>query len=444
MLNFSVGMVSLGCPKNQMDAELMLGKLREAGIPIKADAALADVVIVNTCGFIEAAKQEAIETILEFATLKQEGRIKRLIVTGCMAQRYQQEVADELPECDAVLGLGANVDIVDVVNRVMAGEHVCEFPSRKCWSLDGKRVQTTPQFFAFMRIGDGCNNCCTYCAIPHIRGGLKSRKLETLVDEAKWLVEGGVKEITLVAQDTTQYGVDLYGKPMLVELLKELCKIDGLRWIRMLYCYPEYITDDLLDVVAAEEKIVKYFDIPIQHASGTVLKRMNRTGDRAWLTDLMTHIREKVPGVTLRTTVMTGFPGETEADFEELCEFVNDVEFDRLGCFAYSAEEGTKAAAMPDQVPEDVKQHRADLVMEQQARIVEKKNKAMVGKTLTVLVESFDRYAECWFGRSAADAPDIDGKVFFSTQTPPQPGDFVQVEITDTLEWDLIGEAVEA
>ena len=442
-MTFSVGMVSLGCPKNQMDAELMLGKLRDAGIPIKADAALADVVIVNTCGFIEAAKQEAIETILEFATLKKEGRIKRLIVTGCMVQRYKQEVADELPECDAVLGLGANVDIVDVCNRVMAGEHVCEFPPRKCWSLDGKRVQTTPQFFAFMRIGDGCNNCCTYCAIPHIRGGLKSRKLETLVEEAKWLAEGGVKELVLVAQDTTQYGVDLYGKPMLVELLKELCKIDGLRWIRMLYCYPEYITDELLDVIAAEEKIVNYLDIPIQHASGSVLKRMNRTGDRAWLTDLMMHIREKVPGITLRTTVMTGFPGETEADFEELCAFVKDVEFDRLGCFAYSAEEGTKAAVMPDQVPEDVKQHRADLVMEQQARIVEKKNEAMVGETVTVLVESFDRYAECWFGRSAADAPDIDGKVFFSTDNPPQPGDFVQVEITDTLEWDLIGEAVE-
>ncbi len=442
-MTFSVGMVSLGCPKNQMDAELMLGKLRDAGIPIKADAALADVVIVNTCGFIEAAKQEAIETILEFATLKKEGRIKRLIVTGCMAQRYQQEVADELPECDAVLGLGANVDIVDVVNRVMAGEHVCAFPSRKCWSLDGARVQTTPRFFAFMRIGDGCNNCCTYCAIPHIRGGLRSRKIETLVEEAKWLVEGGVKEITLVAQDTTQYGVDLYGKPMLVGLLRELCKVDGLSWIRMLYCYPEYITDDLLDVMAQEEKIVKYLDIPIQHASGAVLARMNRKGDRQSLTDLMAHIRDKVPGITLRTTVMTGFPGETEADFEELCEFVNDVQFDRLGCFAYSAEEGTKAAAMSDQVPEAEKHRRADLVMEQQARIVEKKNAAMVGKTVTVLVESFDRYAECWFGRSCADAPDIDGKVFFSVQRPPKPGDFVSVKITDTLEWDIIGEAVE-
>ena len=441
-MTFSVGMVSLGCPKNQMDAELMLGKLRDAGIPIKADAALADVVIVNTCGFIEAAKQEAIETILEFATLKKEGRIKRLIVTGCMAQRYQQEVADELPECDAVLGLGANVDIVDVVNRVMAGEHVCSFPSRKCWSLDGARVQTTPRFFAFLRIGDGCNNCCTYCAIPHIRGGLRSRRLETLVDEAKWLVEGGVKELILVAQDTTQYGVDLYGKPMLSELLKELCQIDGLSWIRMLYCYPEYITDELLDVMASEEKIVPYLDIPIQHAAGSVLSRMNRTGDRETLTALMAHIREKVPGVTLRTTVMTGFPGETAADFEELCEFVNDVKFDRLGCFAYSAEEGTKAAAMPDQVPEAEKHRRADLVMEQQARIVEAKNAAMVGKTVTVLVESFDRYAECWFGRSAADAPDIDGKVFFTAQNPPAPGDFVRVKITDTLEWDLIGEAV--
>ena len=437
-----VGMVSLGCPKNQMDAELMLAKLEQAGYEITADSGYADVVIVNTCGFIADAKQESIENILEFAQLKKEKQIKKIIVTGCLAQRYQQELADEIPECDAVLGLGANGDIADVVGRVMAGETVRSFPSRDCWCLDGSRVLTTPHFFAYLRIADGCNNRCTYCAIPNIRGNLRSRSMEHILSEARALVSTGVKEIVLVAQDTTVYGQDLYGESRLPDLLRELCKIDDLKWIRLMYCYPEHITDDLLSVMATEEKVLNYMDIPLQHAAGPVLKRMNRPGNRESLTALIHRIRAAVPDITLRTTVMVGFPGETEEDFEELCEFIQEAKFQRLGCFAFSPEEDTPAYNLPDQIDDEVKFRRRDIVMEEQSRISDACNEAMIGKTVTVLVESFDRYAECWFGRTEGDAPDIDGKVFFTATRPVQPGDLVEVEIIDMMDWDLIGEMI--
>ena len=438
-----VGMVSLGCPKNQMDAELMLAKLEAAGFEITAESGLAQVVIVNTCGFIADAKQESIENILEFAQLKKEKRIKKIIVTGCLAQRYQQELADEIPECDGVIGLGANDDIVEVVNRVMADETVRDFPSRDNWCLDGDRLQTTPHFFAYLRIADGCNNRCTYCAIPGIRGNLRSRTMENVVAEAEKLVADGVRELILVAQDTTVYGQDLYGESRLPQLLTELCKIEDLKWIRLLYCYPEHITDDLLAVMAREEKVLPYMDIPLQHAAGPVLKRMNRPGNRESLTALMARIRAAVPDITLRTTVMVGFPGETEADFEELCEFIKEVQFQRLGCFAFSPEEDTPAYKLPDQLPDEVKYRRRDIVMEEQSRISDAYNESMIDKTVTVLVESFDKYAECWFGRTAGDAPDIDGKVFFAATRRVQPGDFVQVTIVDTMDWDLIGEMIE-
>ena len=438
-----VGMVSLGCPKNQMDAELMLAKLEAAGFEITAESGLAQVVIVNTCGFIADAKQESIENILEFAQLKKEKQIQKILVTGCLAQRYQQELADEIPECDAVLGLGANDDIVEVIHRVMAGETVRQFPSRDHWCLDGDRLQTTPHFFAYLRIADGCNNRCTYCAIPGIRGNLRSRSMENILDEAKKLVLGGVKELVLVAQDTTVYGQDLYGESRLPQLLTELCKIDDLKWIRLLYCYPEHITDELLAVMANEEKVLPYMDIPLQHAAGPVLRRMNRPGDKESLTALIHRIREAVPGITLRTTVMVGFPGETEEDFEQLCEFIEEAKFQRLGCFAFSPEEGTPAYDLPDQIEEEVKYRRRDIVMEQQSRISDAYNEQLVGKTLTVLVESFDKYAECWFGRTEGDAPDIDGKVFFAATRRIQPGDLVQVTVTDTMDWDLIGEMSE-
>ena len=439
-----VGMVSLGCPKNQMDAELMLARLEEAGYEITAESGLADVVIVNTCGFIEDAKKESIENILEFAQLKKEGRIKKILVTGCLAQRYQQELVQELPECDGVLGLGANADIVEAVEQVTQDVAFYRFPSRDSWVLEGSRLLTTPHFFAYLRIADGCDNRCTYCAIPLIRGNLRSRELEGLVSEATALAQSGVKELVLVAQDTTVYGRDLYGEPRLPELLRRLCRIDGLRWIRLLYCYPEHISEELLDVMATEEKVLPYMDLPLQHVSGHILKAMHRPGDRESLLALIAHLRERVPGIVLRTTLMTGFPGETEEDFEELCQFVKEAQFQRLGCFTFSPEEGTPAAKLPEQIPEDVKQHRRDIVMEEQQRVSDRYNEQQIGKTVTVLVESYDRYAECWFGRSEADAPDIDGKVFFAAPAGTvQPGDMRRIKITDTMDWDLMGEIVD-
>ena len=438
-----VGMVSLGCPKNQMDAELMLAALSEAGYEITSDSGYADVVIVNTCGFIADAKQESIENILEFAQLKKEKQIKKIIVTGCLSQRYQQELADEIPECDAVLGLGANGDIAKVVEQVMAGEAVRSFPSRESWCLEGSRVLTTPHFFAYLRIADGCDNRCAYCAIPNIRGNLRSRPMESVVSEARALVATGVKELVLVAQDTTVYGRDLYGESRLPQLLTELCKIEDLKWIRLLYCYPEHITDELLAVMAKEEKVLHYMDIPLQHASGHVLKGMHRPGNRESLTALIGRIRAAVPDITLRTTVMVGFPGETEEDFEELCAFIQTAKFQRLGCFAFSPEEDTPAYDMPDQVEDEVKYRRRDVVMEEQSRISDAHNEQMIGKTVTVLVESFDKYAECWFGRTEGDAPDIDGKVFFAATRRVQPGDLIEVSVIDTMDWDLIGEMTE-
>lgn len=437
-----VGMVSLGCPKNQMDAELMLARLRDAGYEITAESGLADVVVVNTCGFIEDAKKEAIDNILEFAQLKKEGQIRGIVVTGCLAQRYQDELARELPECDGVLGLGANADIVEAVDTVLSGGKAVSFPDRCRWVLDGPRLLTTPSFFAYMRIADGCNNRCAYCAIPLIRGDLRSREMDALVREAEGLAAQGVRELVLVAQDTTMYGQDLAGRSLLPELLERLCAVDGLRWIRLLYCYPEHITDELLSVMRRQPKVLRYLDVPLQHCSGRVLRAMNRPGDRESLTALFGRIREALPGVVLRTTILVGFPGETEADFEELCAFIKELRFERLGCFAFSSEEGTPAASMPGQIPETVKSRRRGIVMQTQERIADAYNQAQLGKTLDVLVESFDRYAECWFGRSAADAPDIDGKVFFTTKTRVAPGDLIRVRITDCLDWDLLGERV--
>ncbi len=419
----------------------MLARLRDAGMTITPDSGLAEVVIVNTCGFIEDAKKESIDNILEFAQLKKEGQIRKIIVTGCLAERYQEELVRELPECDGVLGLGANADIVEAVRAVMKGEAVVRFPDKGCWKLDGARLQTTPSFFAYLRVGDGCNNCCAYCAIPQIRGPLRSREMDSLLEEARSLAANGVKELVLVAQDTTLYGEDLYGEARLPELLEELCKIDGLAWIRLLYCYPEHITDRLLDVMAAQEKILPYLDMPIQHCSGRVLKAMNRTGDAEWLRGLIARIRRRVPGIVLRTTVMTGFPGEGEAEFEELCAFIQEMRFERLGCFAFSPEEGTAAFDMPGQLPEEEKSRRRDIVMEEQARIAGEYNQSQVGRTIPVLVEGYDRYAECWFGRSPADAPDIDGKVFFTCPGGAvKPGDLVRVAVTDSMDWDLMGE----
>lgn len=441
-MSLKIGMVSLGCSKNQVDAERMLFKLKEAGFEISGDAGLSDIVIVNTCGFIQSAKEEAIETILEFCTLKKEGRIKAVIITGCLAERYKEEVSELIPEADAVIGIGCNEDIVAIVKKVAEGEKVNRFDKKENLSLDGGRIISTLPFFAYLKVAEGCDNCCSYCAIPMIRGRFRSKPIEKVIEEAKFLADNGVREINLIAQDTTRYGEDLYGMSKLPELLTELCRIENLRWIRILYCYPERITDELLDVMAKEDKIVKYIDVPIQHVNADILKKMNRKGDKEFLSALMKKIREKVPGVTLRTTLITGFPTETEEQFEELAEFVKETEFDRLGCFPYSEEEGTKAAEMSPQVDEEVRQQRADNIMELQNIISEKKNKEMMGKIVEAVVEGFDRYAECYFGRTAADAPDIDGKIFFTSENKLAMGQFVAVRIDDTMDYDLIGEVI--
>lgn len=442
-MSIRVGMVSLGCPKNQVDAEHMLYNLREEGCEIIADAALADVVVVNTCGFIESAKQEAIETILEFCTLKEEGRIKAVIVTGCLAERYREEIKTEMPEVDAVIGIGSNELLGTVIKKVLSGEgDICTFGDKYSLIIGGRRIISTENY-AYLKIAEGCDNCCTYCAIPSIRGRFRSRKMESVIDEAKWLASVGLKEIVLVAQDTTRYGEDIYGKPMLAELMREISKIDGLKWIRTLYAYPERITDELIDVIASEEKCVKYLDIPIQHCDGEVLRRMNRAGDEASLRELVKKLRERVPGIILRTTLIAGFPGETEEQFERLCEFVKDVRFDRLGCFAYSAEEGTPAADFEDQIDEEIKQKRADIIMQEQMLISDELNQSYIGKTIEVVTEGFDRYAECYFGRSAMDAPEIDGKIFFTSPCPRALGEYVNVVIDDVMDYDLIGSVVE-
>ena len=438
-----VGMVSLGCPKNQIDAEHMLYDLKKAGFELVADAALADVVIVNTCGFIESAKQEAIDTILEFCTLKQEGRIKAVICTGCLAERYRDEVLKEIPELDAVIGIGSNGKLVDIIRDIYAGESsVADFGAKDALCMNGGRIISTQPFYAYLKIAEGCDNCCTYCAIPSIRGRFRSRTMEDILEEAKWLADNGVTELVVIAQDTTRYGEDLYGKPQLAKLLKELCRIDGFKWIRTLYAYPERITDELLEVIASEDKLVKYLDIPLQHCNKEILKRMNRQGDRETLTALINKIRSKIPGVTLSTTLITGFPGETDEQFEELCEFVKEMRFERLGCFAYSAEEGTVAAEMDGQVPLKIRERRAEIIMEEQMFISDSLNEEELDKTVEVGTEGFDRYAECWFGRSAKDAPEIDGKIFFISDTKLREGEYVNVHIDDTMDYDLIGTKV--
>ena len=438
-----VGMVSLGCNKNQVDAERMLYSIKEAGYQLVADAALADISIINTCGFIESAKQEAIETILEFAQLKKEGRIKKIIITGCLAERYKAEVSELIPEADAVVGLGCNKDIVKIIDRTLANENVQAFESKLELPMTGMRVQTTLPFFSYLKIAEGCSNRCSYCAIPMIRGKFRSVPMEDLIKEAEYLVSHGVREINVLAQDSTRYGEDIYGESKLPELLTELCRIENLKWIRVLYCYPERVTDKLLDVIAKEDKIVKYIELPVQHCDGDILRKMNRPGDEETLRKLIAKIRERVPGVIIRTTLITGFPTETEEQFDRLANFVKDMEFDRLGCFAYSEEEGTKAAEMEGQIDEEVRQHRADIIMEQQQIIMSHKNAAMTDKVIEVVTEGFDRYGECYFGRSAADAPDIDGKIFFTSPGRKLvPGIFVKVKITEILDYDLIGEVV--
>lgn len=436
--------VSLGCPKNQVDLEIMLKKLENAGFLITQEMQRADIAIVNTCSFIEDAKKEAIESILEMADFKDEGIIKKIIVTGCLAERYKEEIFKELPEVDAVLGIGANDDIVSACYAVMDDTKVKSFPEKEKLSLDGDRMVTTPPYWAYLRIADGCSNNCSYCAIPSIRGKFRSRKIENIIDEAKTLVANGAGELILIAQDTTRYGEDLYNELKLPELLERLCEIEGLRWIRLLYCYPDRITDELLNVMASESKVLKYLDIPIQHADGKILKAMNRTGDKNSLLGLIEKIRNRMPDVVLRTTLITGFPGEGEQEFTTLSEFVNEAKFEHLGCFAYSKEEGTLAASFEEQVDSETAKGRSEIIMQQQYNIVCEINKKHIGKTFDVVMEIYDGYADCYYGRAYIDAPEIDACVIFTSNYEIAEGEVVSVQILAVAEtgYDLLGEAV--
>ena len=437
-----IGFISLGCPKNQVDSELMLDKLVKAGYEIAASAEEADAVVINTCGFIDAAKQEAIDNILEMGQLKEEGTIQKIIVTGCLAERYRDEILKEMPEVDAVMGIGANGDIVKTVEEVFAGVTVSLYPPKKDLPLCGERLLSTPPWWAYLKIADGCSNCCTYCAIPQIRGPMRSRTIESCVEEAKTLADKGVKELIVIAQDTTRYGEDLYGEPKLAALLRELVKIEGLRWIRLLYCYPDRLTDELLETIRDNDKVLNYIDLPLQHADGRILKAMNRHGDKDTLLALIEKIRAYLPDVVIRTTFITGFPGEDEAAFETLSDFVEQAQFDRLGCFAYSREEGTAAAKMKDQVDPEIAAHRGEIIMEQQYDIFTDKQNDLIGSVQECVVDDYGDEPGEYLGRTWMDAPEIDSAVTIISKKPLTPGDFVNVEITGTNEYDLIGEVI--
>lgn len=438
---YKVGMISLGCPKNQVDGEALLAKLAAAGYQIVNEIENSDVMIVNTCGFIEDAKREAIDTILEVAQYKEAGVISALVVTGCLAERYQDEILKEMPEVDAVIGIGANADIVKVCDKALCGIQTSNYPNKCYLPIDDERVLSTPSHWAYLKIAEGCDNRCSYCAIPGIRGKFRSRKIESVINEAKSLVNRGVKEIILVAQDTTKYGQDLYGEYSLDKLLKELVKINGLEWIRLFYCYPQRITDSLIDVIATEDKVCKYIDIPLQHSDTTVLKNMNRVGDGNDYRVLLDKMRKAIPDLALRTTFMVGFPGETDEQFENLCDFVKDMKFDKMGCFTFSPEEDTPAFDMDNQIDEDVKKRRQEVLMNAQYSITEASNKSRVGNVYKVIIDSFadGKYT----GRSYMDSPEIDSGIIFTSNKKLNIGDFVNVKITDFDGYDLIGEHYE-
>ena len=433
--------ISLGCDKNLVDSEEMLGMLAADGHEIVDDEDEAEVIIVNTCCFIGDAKEESVNTILEMAEKKKAGTCKVLIVTGCMAQRYKKEISEEIPEVDAILGTTSYGDISKAVKEAQAGRHFEEYKSIDFLpDISGKRMLTTGGHFAYLKIAEGCDKHCTYCIIPRLRGGYRSVPMEQLVKEARSLAEKGVKELILVAQETTVYGKDIYGKKSLHVLLKELCKIKGIRWIRILYCYPEEIYDELIQTMKEEKKICHYLDLPIQHASDRILKRMGRRTTQAELVEIVNKLRREIPDIVLRTTLISGFPGETQEDHEELMGFVDEMEFDRLGVFTYSPEEDTPAATMPDQVAEEVKEARRDEIMELQQEISYEHTQQLVGKTIKVMVEGYLFEDDIYVGRSYMDAPKVDGCVFINSPEELMTGDFVYVKITQGREYDVIGE----
>ena len=437
-----IGFISLGCSKNLVDTEVMLHKLHSAGYEITPEESEAEIIVINTCGFIESAKREAIDNILDAAELKEWGKCRHIIATGCLAERYREQLLDEMPEVDAVLGVGSLDDIVAACEAVMRGEKYVSFKDKNTSTLGGDRILTTDPHTAYMKIAEGCDNCCTYCAIPLIRGKLRSRPIEDLVAEAKDMEALGVRELNLIAQDTTRYGLDLYGEYKLDELVRRITAETNIPWIRLLYCYPDKITDGLIRELRENDRLVKYMDIPVQHISDKILSAMNRHGDKQTILDAIRRLREGVPGIVLRTTAMVGFPGESEEDFCELCEFIKEVRFDRFGAFTYSAEEDTPAAAFEGQIDEQVKQDRYDALMQTQLTVAEELSAERIGQTLTVLCDGFDTVAEIYYGRSYADAPDVDGRVYFKSKKAVSSGEFVNVRVDEALDYDLVGEAV--
>ena len=439
-----VAFISLGCSKNLVDTEVMLHNLYKEGFEITFEPEEAEIVIINTCGFIESAKQEAIDNILDANELKKWGKCKHLVATGCLVERYREDVMNELPELDAIIGVGSLDDIAEACRAVMRGEKYTSFKDKNTSPLGGGRILTTAPHTAYLKIAEGCDNRCTYCAIPLIRGKLRSRPIEDIVVEAQQLDREGVKELNLIAQDTSRYGLDLYGEYKLAELVREITKNTSIPWIRLLYCYPDKITDELIEEFRTNDRLVKYMDIPVQHISDTVLKRMNRHGGKELIISAIAKLRERVPGITLRTTAMVGFPGENDEDFEELCQFIKDTRFDRFGAFTYSPEEDTEAALMPDQIDEQLKQDRYDILMQTQLTVSEELNNAKLGREITVITDGYDAVAEIYFGRSEADAPDVDGKVYFRAPKGKYTfGDFVKVKIDESLDYDLIGDAID-
>ena len=442
----NIAFASLGCDKNRVDSEVMLGILRERGYTIVSDETEADIIVVNTCCFIKDALEESIETIIEMAEYKKSGRCKGLIVSGCLAQRFEKEMFHEMPEVDAVIGTTAYESVADVADRILNGEKSIKvmenIDSQMKEENASKRVLSTAGHYAYLKISEGCDNHCTYCVIPKMRGKHRSRTMESLVEETKMLAENGVKELLVVAQDTSIYGRDLYGKPMLHELLKRLCCIEGIEWIRLLYCYAETLTDETIQTMAEEDKICKYIDIPIQHGSDTVLKRMGRKTSSKLISDKIAALRTAMPDICIRTTIITGFPGETEEEFAEVCGFVEKMRFDKLGVFIYSPEEGTPAAEMDNQIDEEVKEERKNYIMEIQKRISAEKCEEMIGKTIKVITDRKIPEEGVYCGRSYKDAPDIDGLVFFKADYEIMSGDFADVKINEASDYDLIGEAV--
>ena len=441
-MKYKVGMVSLGCPKNLVDTETMLGLLTSEKYEITNKEKFADIIIINTCGFIEAAKTESIETIIEMAKYKTEGNCKLLIVTGCLAQRYKDEIIKEIPEVDCVVGTGKYHEIVNIIDKSISREGKIVECGCLNTELDQSftRLLTTPSYTAYLKIADGCDNCCTYCIIPKLRGKYRSRKIETIINEAEKLALNGVKELILIAQDTTNYGIDLYGSYMLPYLLKELCKIEAIKWIRVHYCYPERVSDELIDVISREEKICNYFDIPIQHINDSILKKMGRKVNRKQITGLINKIRERIPDAVLRTSLIVGFPGETDSQFNELLNFVREIKFDRVGIFGYSREESTSAYNFDNQVKKSIIDKRYNKTMSLQENISQEINRCKLFKVYNVLVEGHNPKLGMYYGRTYADSPDIDCMVFFTSAKNLKAGDFVSVTIKDTRNYDLIGE----